>query len=180
MTYGDRTTGTDKTVPITQDDLGLHPADLLYRAETKADQALSDLDERILDELHATRAVRLDRPVVIRHTERIAGKVTFFELEGLLRSLRRVVVGARPLTPADVMRQGDARSTDQGAVSLPRARLADAVAELRDTLAPTLAALRATLADATRTIDQVIAAYVDARRAVRGLPHPAGRHRLRA
>ena len=88
--------------------------------------------------------------------------MTFFELEGLLRSLRRVVVGARPLTPADVMRQGDARSTDQGAVSLPRARLGDAVAELRDTLAPTLAALRATLADATRTIDQVVAAYVDA------------------
>jgi hypothetical protein len=161
VTYGDRTTGTDKTVPITQDDLGLHPADLLYRAETKADQALSDLDERILDEVHATRAVRLDRPVVIRHTERINGKVTFFELEGLLRSLRRVVVGARPLTPADAMRQGDARSTDQGAISLPRARLADAVAELRDTLAPTLAALRATLADATRTIDQVVAAYVD-------------------
>ena len=74
VTYGDRTTGTDKTVPITQDDLGLHPADLLYRAETKADQALTDLDERILDELHATRAVRLDRPVVIRHTERINGR----------------------------------------------------------------------------------------------------------
>lgn len=161
VTYGDRTTGHDETVPITQDDLGLHPADLLYRAETKADQALSDLDERILDELHATKAVRLDRPVVIHHTERVAGQVTFFELEGLLRSLRRVVVGARPLVPADLVRQGDARSTDQGAVSLPRARLADAVADLRDTLAPTLAGLRTTISDATRTIDEVIREYAD-------------------
>ncbi len=161
VTYGDRTTGNDETVPITQDDLGLHPADLLYRAETRADQALSDLDERILDELHATRAVRLDRPVVIHHTERVAGKVTFFELEGLLRSLRRVVVGARPLVPADLVRQGDARSAYQGAVSLPRARLADAVADLRDTLAPTLAGLRTTVADATRTIDEVIREYAE-------------------
>jgi hypothetical protein len=159
--YGDRTTGTDRTVTITQDDLGFHPVDLLYRADANTDQALTDLDERILDELYATRAVRLDQPVVIRHTEPIAGMVTFFELEGLLRSLRRVVVGTRPLVPADVMRQGDARSADQGAVSLPRARLADAVAELRDTLAPTLGALRTTVADGTLTIDQVIATYAD-------------------
>ena len=159
--YGDRTTGSDRTVTITQDDLGLQPADLLYRADARTDQALTDLDERILDELYATRAVRLDRPVVIQHTEAVAGVVTFFELEGLLRSLRRVVMGARPLVPADVVRQGDARSTDQGAVVLPRARLADAVAHLRDTLSPTLAGLRTSVTDATLTVDQAISTYVD-------------------
>ena len=100
--YGDRATGTDRVETITQEELGLHPADLLYRAGAKTDQALTDLDERIVERLHAVRPVRLDRPVVIQHTERISGLVTFFELEGLLRSLRRVVVGARPIRPADV------------------------------------------------------------------------------
>ncbi|MFJ4790731.1 hypothetical protein [Streptomyces sp. NPDC088794] len=157
--YGDRATGTDRVETITQEELGLHPADLLYRAGAKTDQALTDLDERIVERLHAVRPVRLDRPVVVLHTERISGLVTFFELEGLLRSLRRVVVGARPIRPADVMRQGDARSADQVAVSLPRARLTDAQADLRDTLAPTLTPLRAVLADTTTTVDAVIAAY---------------------
>jgi hypothetical protein len=157
--YGDRVTGTDRVETITQEELGLHPADLLYRAGARTDQALTDLDERIVERLHAVRPVRLDRPVVVLHTERISGLVTFFELEGLLRSLRRVVVGARPIRPADVMRQGDARSADQAAVSLPRSRLADAQAGLRDTLAPTLTPLRAALADTTSTVDAVIAAY---------------------
>jgi len=157
--YGDRATGTDRVETITQEELGLHPADLLYRAGAKTDQALTDLDERIVERLHAVRPVRLERPVVVLHTERISGLVTFFELEGLLRSLRRVVVGARPIRPADVMRQGDARSADQVAVSLPRSRLADVQAGLRDTLAPTLTPLRAALADTTATVDAVIAAY---------------------
>jgi hypothetical protein len=159
--YGDRGTGTDQVETITQADLGLHPADLIYRAAAKTDQALTDLDERIVERLHTIRSVRLDRPVVVLHTERITGLVTFFELEGMLRSLRRVVVGARPIRPADVMRQGDARSTDQGAVSLPRARLADAQADLRDALAPTLTPLQATLADHTVTVDAAIDAYID-------------------
>ncbi len=123
---------------------------------------MSDLDERILGYLHATRAVRLDRPIVIHHTEPVAGVVTFFELEALLRSLRRVVVGGRPLGPADLMRQGDARSTGAAAVTVPRARLADARAMLAGALAPTLTPLRATLADATATIDEAVTAYVAA------------------
>jgi hypothetical protein len=157
--YGDRGTGADEVETITQEELGLHPADLLYRGGAKADQALTDLDERIVERLHAVRPVRLDRPVVILHTERISGLVTFFELEGLLRSLRRIVVGGRPIRPADVMRPGDARSADQVALSLPRARLADAQASLRDTLASTLPPLRAVLADPTATVDAVIATY---------------------
>jgi hypothetical protein len=154
--YTDRTTGTLETATVTQAGLGLQPADLLYRAEARADQALGDLDDRILAQLHATAAVTINRPITIRHTTRIPGSVTFFELEGLLRSLRRLVVGARPLRPADLVRQSDARTSDQGASTLPLARLTDARTVLHDTQLPALATLAAEVADPGRTVDEVI------------------------
>jgi hypothetical protein len=157
--YTDRTTGAGATATVTQADLGLQPADLLYRGEARADQALGDLDDRILAHLHATAPVTIDRAVTIRHTTRIPGAVTFFELEGLLRSLRRLVVGARPLRPADLVRQSEARTSDQGASTLPLARLTDARTALHDTHLPALATLATQVADTGRTVDEVIDLY---------------------
>ncbi len=155
--YVDRATGLPATATITQADLGLHPVDLLYRAEAGADQALGDLDDRILARLHASVDVVIAEPVTIRHTTRITGSVTFFELEGLLRSLRRLVVGARPLRPADLVRQGDARSGDQATSTLPLARLSGLRTALHDTHLPALATLASRVIDPSRTVDQVIA-----------------------
>ena len=179
--YVDRTTGTSETATITQVDLGLQPADLLYRAEARTDQALSDLDDRILAQLHATAAVAIDQPITVQHTTRIPGSVTFFELEGLLRSLRRLVVGARPLRPADLVRQSDARTADQSASTVPLARLTDARTALHDTHLPALgdAGERRSStppARSTRSIETVRGRGVAARRVSR----PRCRHRLRA
>ena len=160
--YVDRTTSTSETATITQVDLALQPADLLYRAEARSDQALGDLDDRILAHLHATAPVAIDRPITIGHTTRIPGAVTFFELEGLLRSLRRIVVGSRPLRPADLVRQSDARTADQGASTLPLARLSDARTALHDTHLPALATVAAQVVDPGRTIDEAIGLYEDA------------------
>ena len=157
--YIDRTTGTLATATITQVDLGLQPADLLYRAEARADQALGDLDDRLLAHLHATAAVAIDQPITVRHTTRVPGSVTFFELEGLLRSLRRLVVGARPLRSADLVRQSDARTADQGASSVPLARLTDARTALHDTHLPALGTLAGQVVDPARTVDEVIELY---------------------
>jgi hypothetical protein len=160
--YIDHATGMPATEPITQADLGLQPADLLYRADARLDQALGDLDDRILARLHAVAAVTIDQPITIRHTTRIPGSVTFFELEGLLRSLRRLVVGARPLRPADLVRQGDARTSDQSTVTVPLARLSIARDALRDTHLPAFATVAAQVVDPLRTVDEVIGLYEDA------------------
>ncbi len=157
--YVDHTTGTPDTATITQADLGLQPADLLYRAEARVEQALGDLDDRILARLHATAPVAVNRPITIRHTTRIAGSVTFFELAGLLRSLRRLVVGARPLRPADLVRQGDARTTDQSTSTVPAARLSDARTDLHDTHLPALTTVAAQVVEPGRTVDEAIALY---------------------
>ena len=157
--YIDRTTGTLETATVTQVDLGLQPADLLYRAEARADQALGDLDDRILAHLHAAAAVTVDQPITIRHTTRIPGSVTFFELEGLLRSLRRLAVGARPLRPADLVRPSDARTSDQTTPTVPLTRLSDARTALHDKHLPALGTVAAQVVDPARTVDEVIELY---------------------
>lgn len=166
VSFVDRATGLGANSVITQASLGLHAVDLLYRAEPKPEQALSDLDDRILERLHATEAVSHDQPVTIRHTQRINGKVSFFELEGVLRSLRRVLVGSRSLRPADLVRQGDARSDDQATSVLPRSRVAAARQDLHDVQLAALHALTAVVDDGTKTIEQVIKAYAETVRSV--------------
>jgi hypothetical protein len=161
VVFTHRGTGDETPVTITQAQLKLHPADLLYRTEPRSDQALTDLDERILAHLHATQPVSHDDPVRILHTTRLPGVVTFFELQGLLRSLRRLVTASRPLRPADLVRSGDARSADQGAVSVDPTALTTARDDLRDIHGPALDALVVTLENPGTTIDEAIEAYVD-------------------
>ncbi len=157
-----KTDGNPDSVPITQAQIGFHPVDLLYRAEPQQNQALSDLDDQILAHLFATKPVAIDRPITIKHTESISGSVTFFELEGLMHSLRRLVVGSRSLRPTDLVRQGDARSDGQGVGILPLARLTNARNDLNDVHLPALTAAADDVADPTKTVDEVIAAFLAA------------------
>ena len=152
-----------------------------YRAEARADQALGDLDDRILARLHATAAVAIDRPITVQHTTRIPGSVTFFELEGLLRSLRRLVVGARPLRPADLVRQSDAQHGRSGRVDRA-ARTADRRADRPARHAPAGTRQRSRPRSSTpaRTIDEVIGRLRGRRVAARRVSHPGRGHGLRA
>lgn len=150
---------------VSQTQLGLHPIDLLYLSETRADQALGDLEDRVLRWLHATHTPRLDRPITLAYTERDGTNVTFFELAALLRSLRALVVASRPLEAADLMRVNDASSDDASAVSLPVSRVADRVADLRDPATGVLRVLadgRTTVDAAATSIDAALGAYTAA------------------
>jgi hypothetical protein len=142
---------------VTQEQLGLHPIDLVHQLEANQSQALGAVDDRILRRLYALHGPRLDRPIRIRHTDRVAGRVTWFELEALRRSLR-VVIASRPLQPADLMRGNDARRDEQAGLSLPRSRVDAARADLDGALVPALDALAATLAGAG-TIDAALDAF---------------------
>ncbi|WP_157940113.1 hypothetical protein [Arthrobacter ruber] len=159
--FTDRGTGTERTVMITWEDLTLHPADLVYRAEARSDQALGDLDERILTYLHTTESVRYDQPVRIRHTDRVNGTVTWFELEAMLRSLRRLVLPSHPLRPADLMRQSDATHGDQTTTTLSRSRIQAPRDALRDVHSPALDDLIKAIDTPSNSVDDVISAYVN-------------------
>ncbi len=73
MTYTDRITNVEQSVFISQKSLGLRPIDLMYRLKANSDQALNELDDRILKFIHSHQTPRLDRPSA---TQRMTGKVT--------------------------------------------------------------------------------------------------------
>lgn len=156
VSFTDRATGTEQVVFISQAQLGLHPLDLVYRSETAVSQALNDLDDRILHYVHDNFTPRHDREIRIRYTERVPGKVTWFELQALLRSLRALVAASRPLQPADLVRANDAKTDEQAAVSLPRSRVDAARSDLNDTLLPLLDGLVLTTANPAVIIDDVL------------------------
>ncbi|WP_447600262.1 hypothetical protein [Nitrospira sp. Nam80] len=157
--FTDRGTGLEQNPFISQTQLGLQPIDLIYRIETQADQAVNQLDDRILDYIHRHHAPRLDRPIVISYTARQGGKITWFELQALLNNLRPLVVGSRPLQPADLIRHNDASRDDQGMSVLSKTLIQAARDDLHTAHLPALDTLISALDNAAVTIDAVLAQF---------------------
>jgi len=159
VSFTDRTTGTVATPFITQTQLGLRASDLLYRAQVRSDAMLGDLDERILAYLLVHFAPRLDRQIRIRHTEHVNGKVTWFELEALLRSLRSLLVASRPLRPGDLMLAGDATTAADANASLPKARIEKPRDDLT-ALLPSLDSLATAITSNAISVDAALGQFV--------------------
>src|SRR5439155_10917705 len=155
VAFTNRGTGNSQTVFITQEQLGLQPIDLLYGIDTSPEQALNDLDDRILHYLHENEAPRYDQEIKILYIEREPGKITWFELQALLSSLRALITAARPLQPADLMRANDASKTQQTAVSLAKSRVKTPRDALQ-VLNPSLDVVVACTDNAAITIDAVL------------------------
>jgi hypothetical protein len=159
VSYTNRVTNALQSDFITQSLLGMHPIDILYGGNVGADRAVTDLDDRILRYLHEHMTPRLDREIRINYTERVDGRVNWFELQALLQSLRALVVPSRPLRPADLMRHNDASAAEQGAVSLPKARVQAPRDEWENTHLGALASLSTHLADNAVSIDDALSQY---------------------
>ena len=82
--------------------LGLQPIDLLYLADLDLEQAMSELDDRILQAVRYGTDAHPDLAVTILYAEPVGDRVTFFQLAPLVRSLRGLVLGSRPLGPTDM------------------------------------------------------------------------------
>jgi hypothetical protein len=152
------------SVVFSQTQLGLHPIDLVYLTETSPDQALGDLEDRLLRRLFASQSPRHDREITIAYTERDGDNITFFELSALLVSLRSLVIASRSIVAADISRTNDASTESAGSISLARNRIADRLTELRDPAGGVLKGLADTTAtlSSVATIDVALAAYANA------------------
>ena len=160
VTWVDRATGAPApTEFITQKQLNLQPLDLIYLMQETGDVPLGFLDERVLQFIHKTRAPALGKRITIEYTARVAGKVTFFELRALLNSLYAMTIASRPLKPADLIRQADARGAEQPQSQIPVGRLTTAQAELAGARTTGLQTLLANLS--TGTVDDAITAYAN-------------------
>jgi hypothetical protein len=131
VVWFDPATNALQTRTVTQRDLGLQPIDLLYVASLESQQAMTELDERILLYAHKNFVSRPDCAVTIAYQTAIPGSITFFRLAALVRSLRQLLLQSRPLVPTDAVPQGSASSAMDGSVRVKRAR----VAKVRDDLA---------------------------------------------
>jgi hypothetical protein len=115
---------------VTLADLGLRPLDMLELLKPDDVQALAELDDRILRFVLATASPRPDAALEIRYRSAPSHKLSVFEVSALMRSLRTLVQGARPLRATDAMLARDAAPEHDDAVFADRARVAGPKAQL--------------------------------------------------
>ncbi|MEU9338562.1 hypothetical protein AB0D49_36340 [Streptomyces sp. NPDC048290] len=125
VTWTDPADGRPRDRVVTQRDLGLRPVDLLWALRPAGSGTLADLDDRITGQVVARDRPRPDTALTIRHTERVPGRTTLFEVSALVDTLRTLLTTARPLRPTDLAAPAgpvpvDAAADD--AVSVPRER----------------------------------------------------------
>ncbi|MEW2526459.1 hypothetical protein [Streptomyces sp. NPDC047071] len=133
VTWTDPVSGQDRSRNIALDDLGLDPIDLLWTVRSAGAEAMTDLEDRITGAVVDRDHPRPDATLTIRHTVRVSGKVTFFELSPLIGALRTLLTTSRPLRTSDLVPAAGTAPVDRAAddaVSLPRARPAAVRASL--------------------------------------------------
>lgn len=159
----DPATGVAHEDTVTQMALDLQPIDLLHVTTPDGAAAMGELDDRLVAYILKTHSPRSDVVLDIRHTERLAKPLkTFFELAPLLRSLRTVLLGSRPLVPTDLAIANEAGRTQNAGQALDRAiveDIRDRLKQLRDD-----AAALAPAAPVDKAIDDIVPVFERASR----------------
>jgi hypothetical protein len=142
--WEDPASGALERRTVTQADLGLQPLDLLALLSVSDEQAMGELDARVLLYVERTATPRPDARPRVTYTTRVPGKATtFFELAPLVESLRALALRSRPLRPSDAALPNEGRQAIDAAVAADPAR----ATEVKDRLEAAAAALRVTAAD---------------------------------
>ncbi|MEV0385939.1 hypothetical protein [Nonomuraea sp. NPDC050643] len=134
VTWTDPVDGEAESHVVTQRDCGLGSIDLLYALRPASESAMTDLDDRIVGVVMEREHPRPDAVLTIRYTQRVPGRVTFFELSQLIAALRTLLTTSRPVRPSDLTPAAGAETVDRAAdddVSLSRSRPAEVREALR-------------------------------------------------
>jgi hypothetical protein len=103
--------------------LGLSPVDVLHLLDTANDQAMNELDDRIVEHVIRTNALSPDASIAIAYTLPINGKITAFEITPLVASLRELLLDARPLKPSDAALPNEASATGDATMAVPETQI---------------------------------------------------------
>jgi hypothetical protein len=137
---------------VSQADLGLQPIDLLYLLNLDSEQFMTELDDRISDFVRYQISEHPQTAIKINYTRPIdpadKSKVSFFELAALVKSLRQILIGSKPL--------------DQNTFTLPGS--GQQVAAVMDDVQfkNRILALRGEFGTLKTEIDSLLAAHSDA------------------
>jgi hypothetical protein len=146
--------------------LDLQPLDLLYLLSTEVEQAMADFDDRVVDHVMTTRALRPDVDVRLDYTTPVNAKFTMLETGALLRSLRTLLLKSRPLTAGDISLPNETTSSAAGDLFVDPARLTGPITLLAeftynvagDDVTELLQDMDALLADPAANRAQIVAA----------------------
>jgi hypothetical protein len=149
----------DANIDLDLASLGLRPIDVLHLLDTGNEQAMNELDDRIVHHVVSTNGLCPDASVKIVYTLPITGKTTVFEVAPLVASLRTLLLDARPLKPSDAALPNEANASADAAVTVPVGQVNGArgsVIQLR-TDASALLGVLVPLANPTATLAAVVA-----------------------
>jgi hypothetical protein len=132
VTWTDPVTGTDEEEVVTLADLGVRPLDLLYLLPTDAEQAMLELDDRLMRHVVDQRSPRPDAQLTIRYLRGPVGGFSIFETAPLVVSLRSLLLRARPLRPTDVRLAAEATTTEPESSTIDSTRIEQVKDDLDD------------------------------------------------
>ena len=110
VAFKEASTGVDKARPVTLRNLNLQPADLVAIIQEGNEQAMSELDDRVLRHVMKNFGPRPDRSLRISYLE--AAQFSVFRLIPLVRNVRRLTTKSRPLKATDLALTNEASAKD--------------------------------------------------------------------
>jgi hypothetical protein len=126
VAYHDAASNSPAAREVTLDKIGIQAADLVTLAGS-AHGATTEIDDRLAGHAFSKLGARPDAPVAIRYMEKQNATFSVFEVLPLVRALRTLTSGARPLRPSDLSLASEARASQNVSpeVDAKRIRLVD-------------------------------------------------------
>ena len=128
VTWRNPAAGTTGSLTVTMAHLGLTRTDLFYMLDAGGAREMPGFDDLLIDFAEQNGAPAPDHDAVFAlefKPDGVSG-LTLFELAPLVRALRGLLLGARPLRPTDVSLQNEATGAEDGSLVV-RADKAQAV-----------------------------------------------------
>ncbi len=123
VTWSDPITGALQKQTVSLADLGARSIDLLDLIKPDDVQSMAELDDRVLGFVIKTRTPRPDATLSIQYMPSDPGKLSFFQIMPLLRSVKALVTRSRPLRATDAMLHNDASPDNDASVFVDDARI---------------------------------------------------------
>jgi hypothetical protein len=114
--WEDPVDGSVESATVSLVALGLRARDVVELLRS-GEQAMDELDDRVVQHVLATVGPRPDAQLRIAYREAGAGQIPVFEIAAQCEHLRSIITSARPLRPTDVVLAGEA-SGDLDAVAV--------------------------------------------------------------
>jgi hypothetical protein len=118
------------SVDVTMQELGLHPTDLLYLLNFTDEQAMGELDDRILHRVIVSHGLSPDAQLHIRYTVPGGVNQSAFEVATLASNLRSMLLSARPLRPSDAAMPNEADPAGDSTLAVPQVQVDSARANI--------------------------------------------------